>query len=135
MPQRYHESLSSREATARLAAAIAPHVNASDKCLLVFDGPTALYRLSGGCVPSRLVYPDHLNNALERSALGLVQEDEVARILALQPGAIVTASRPLTLQNEAALALVEQAIARDYVAAESGDMHGRTITAWVREPD
>lgn len=135
LPQRYQESLAERGATAQLAAAIAPHVNGSDKCLLVFDGPTALYRLSGGCVPSRLVYPDHLNNALERHALGLVQEYEVARILAARPGAIVTASRPLTVQNEAALALVEQAIARDYIAAESGDMHGRTITAWVRQPD
>lgn len=102
LPQRYQESLAEREATARLAAAIAPHVNGTGTCLLVFDGPTALYRLSGGCAPSRLVYPDHLNNALESGALRMVQEGEVARILASHPGAIVTADRALTVQNAAA---------------------------------
>jgi hypothetical protein len=132
LPQRYHESLAERAATARLAQAIAPHVDSANKCLLVFDGPTALYRMSGGCAPSRLVYPDHLNNALEAGALGLVQADEVARILATQPGAIVTASRPVTMQNQAAKALVEAAIARGYVQARAEELHGRTITAWVR---
>lgn len=135
LPQRYAESLAERGATQRLAEAIAPHVDAPENCLLVFDGPTALYRMSGGCAPSRLVYPDHLNNALEQDALGLTQEDEVARILANRPGAIVTASRPLTLQNHAAKALVETAIARDYVQGATEEMHDRTITVWVRRPD
>ncbi len=133
LPQRYQQSLAERDGAAHLAAAIAPHVDGRDRCLMVFDGPTALYRMSGGCVPSKLVYPDHLNNALERRALGLVQEQEVARILAMRPGAIVTASRPMTVQNEAAKAMVEAAVARDYVEAARADMHGRTITAWVRQ--
>ena len=132
LPQRYQESLDQRRDFATLAAAIAPHVDATDRCLLVFDGPTALYRATGGCVGSRLVYPDHLNNALERGALGLVQEDEVARILAAGPGAIVTANRPYTPQNAAAKAMVEAAIASDYRAAASARLNGRIITAWVR---
>lgn len=132
LPQRYAESQAERAATEQMATVIAPHVDSANHCLLVFDGPTALYRMSGGCAPSRLVYPDHLNNALEQGALGMVQEDEVARILANNPGAIVTASRPLTIQNHTAKALVEAAIARDYVAGASVEMHGRTITAWVR---
>ena len=133
LPQRYVHSREETAATQRLALAIAPHVDSAHHCLMVFDGPTALYRMSGGCAPSRLVYPDHLNNALEQGALGLVQEDEVARILDARPGAIVTASRPLTLQNHAAKALVEAAIARDYVRATSEEIHDRTITAWVRK--
>ena len=115
-----------------LAAAIAPHVGQDSDCLWLFDGPTALYRMTGSCVPTKFVYPDHLNNALEVNALGVSQVAEVARVLATRPGAIVTASSPMTIQNAEATALVEAALERDYVEDLSVDMHDRTLTAWIR---
>ncbi len=132
LPDRYEYSLKERGAAEDLAAAIAPHVGEDSDCLWLFDGPTALYRMTGSCVPTKFVYPDHLNNALEVNALGVSQAGEVARVLSTRPGAIVTASRPMTIQNEEAAALVEAALERDYVEDLSVEMHDRTLTAWIR---
>lgn len=131
LPSHYSLAQDSRAAAGRMAAAIAPHVDGERRCLLVFDGPTALYRLSGSCLPSRFVYPDHLNNALERNALGIRQEHEVARILAARPPVIVIADTPLTPQNPAALGLVRAAIARDYRPLAVEKFHKRTVRAFV----
>jgi hypothetical protein len=132
LPARYQHSLAERAAAKQLAATIAPHVRADGDCLWLWDGPTALYRMSGSCVPTRFVYPDHLNNALETPALGLDQTVEVARVLATTPGAIVTASSPMTHQNMEATALVEAALAEGYAQGLSVEMDNRTLTVWVR---
>ena len=116
----------------RFAATIAQSSTDSDACIFVFDGPRSLYRLAGSCLPSRFVYPDHLNNALERDALGVSQEGEVARILAIRPPVIVTADTPLTPQNEQAKALVLEHIARDYRELADIEIGDRTIRAWER---
>lgn len=134
LPARYQQSLHYRGATADLATVIAPHVDASRRCLWVWDGPTVLYRLSGSCVPTRYVYPDHLNNALETGALEVDQFEEVRRVLATRPAAIVTADRGVTIRNEDALQLVEATVRRDYVPLLCANMHRRQITAWVRAP-
>lgn len=134
LPARYEQSLDQREAAHRLAAAIAPHVDDSENCLWVWDGPTVLYRLSGGCVPTRYVYPDHLNNALEMNALEADQLAEVQRVLATRPGAIVTADKGMTIRNAEAMQHVEATLQRDYEPRLTVSMHGREITAWVRNP-
>jgi hypothetical protein len=54
-------------------------------------------------------------------------------VLATKPNAIVTASRPMTLQNSQATALVEEALAANYTQSISVEMHGRTLTAWIRQ--
>lgn len=132
LPARYQHSLAEREAAEQLAAVIAPHVGEDKDCLWLWDGPTALYRMTSSCVPTRFVYPDHLNNALETPALGTDQTAEVARVLATRPGAIVTASSPMTYQNEDATALVDAALAAGYTRSISVEMHDRTLTAWLR---
>ena len=132
LPERRAESLAERESARQLSMAIAPYVGASSDCLFVWDGPTALYRMTGSCVPTKYVYPDHLNNALESHALGIDQEAEVARILAEKPGAIITASDPVTLQNHAAEALVMEELSRNYEKRRTVPMHGRKLTAWIR---
>ena len=129
---RHAGSLAERRAEARLSSAIVPHVGASRDCLYVFDGPTALYRTTGSCLPSRFVYPDHLNNALETPALGVSQTEELARILSDRPGAIVTANRAVTQQQANNLARVRDAIHRDYRPLITISLHDRAITAWVR---
>lgn len=134
VPYQYWVSHENRAATFRLAEAIAPHLDAkAGKCLLVFDGPTSLYDLTESCLPTRLIYPDHLNNALEMNALGVRQEDEVHRILATDPPVIVTAGQPLTPQHYAAKDQVDAAIARDYRLLAKETLHHRYIFAWVRK--
>jgi hypothetical protein len=132
MPQQYQLAHDSRNAMSRLANAIVPYVDASaGRCLLVFDGPTSLYRMSGSCLPSRFVYPDHLNNVLERDALGIRQEDEVARILAGRPPVIVTADTPVTPQNPEAERRVRDALKKHYRPLATEVLRNRVIRAWV----
>lgn len=131
MPFQYAMTQDNRAAIERLAAAIAPRVDDESRCLFVFDGPPALYRMSASCLPTRYPYPDHLNNVLERKALGVRQEDEVARILAARPPVIVTANRPATPQNRAATRLVEQAIARDYREIAREPLGPRDFHVWA----
>ncbi|MFO6448499.1 ArnT family glycosyltransferase [Erythrobacter sp. NE805] len=136
VPYQYWVSHQNRSAIQHLADAIAPHLDAREgRCLLVFDGPTSLYQLTGSCLPTRLIYPDHLNNALESEALMVRQEDEVARILAGHPPVIVTAAKPLTPQNFAAKDRIDAAIARDYRPLASEELHHRRIHAWVLRAD
>jgi len=131
-PARYAGSLAERRAEARLSAAIVPFIGSERDCLYVFDGPTALYRTTGTCLPTRFIYPDHLNNALETHALGIDQTDEIVRILAARPGAIVTASTPVTMQQPRNLALIDKAIQRHYRPLLTISQHDRAITAWAR---
>ncbi len=131
LPERYQASRAMAADITQLAADTAPYVG-PETCLFVYDGPTVLYRLTNSCVPSRVVYPDHLNNALETKALGVDQADEVARIMATRPGAIVTADKALAPQNRETTALVVAAIEANYRPLTSADVHGRVHTVWVR---
>ncbi|WP_370032304.1 ArnT family glycosyltransferase [Qipengyuania mesophila] len=131
LPRQYAQSQVQRATIARLASAIAPHVDARH-CLWIFDGPTALYRMTGSCLPTRFIYPDHLNNALERDSLGVKQEAEIARILAARPPVIVTADTALTPQNPRAQRLVTQEIAAHYRPLAQARLHERNIRAWQR---
>lgn len=132
LPDRHAGSLAARADIAHMAETIKPVVDGSDNCLFVFDGPTALYRLSNSCAPSRFVYPDHMNNALETQALGIDQTAEVARILAARPPAIVVADRPVTPQNPDVERLVRQALEQDYRAGSSMQHLDRVFTVHFR---
>jgi 4-amino-4-deoxy-L-arabinose transferase-like glycosyltransferase len=132
LPGDYARANADRRAEEQVTAAIAPYVGAKRDCLYVFDGPTVLYRTTGSCLPSRFVYPDHLNNALETRALGIDQTAEVARILANRPGVIVTAAKPVTRQRAENLKLVHDAIRSSYGPLLTTVLQGREITAWVR---
>jgi hypothetical protein len=131
-PDRYTYSQDERRVEARLSAEIAPFVGTKRDCLYVFDGPTALYRTTGTCRPTRYIYPDHLNNALEKNSLKVDQPTEIARILANRPGVIVTADVPVTFQRKVNLALIRHATERDYRPLITASLQGRSITAWVR---
>ena len=132
VPRHTAETQAGRAAMAQMVAAIRPHVGPDGPCLLVFDGPTALYRLTSSCLPSRIVYPDHWNNALERNSLGIDRLAELRRVLAQQPGAIVTGDDPVARQDADTVALIEGAITADYRPAASGTIRDRTYRVWVR---
>lgn len=131
-PGDYADSQNERRTEARLSAAIAPYVGHTRDCLYVFDGPAALYRTTGTCLPTRYLYPDHLNNALEAHSLEVDQPREIARILAARPGVIVTADRPMTVQRKENLALIRGATQAGYRPLISASLHDREVTAWVR---
>jgi hypothetical protein len=132
MPHRYAHSYNERRTEARLSDAIAPYVGARRDCLYVFDGPAVLYRTTGTCLPTRYLYPDHLNNGLEIHSLEVDQPTEIARILALRPGVIVTANHYMTVQRKENLALIRQATRADYRPLVTAALHNREVTAWVR---
>jgi len=126
------DTLEHRRSAAALTAAIAPYVGRDGNCLYVFDGPTALYRLTNSCVPTRFVYPDHLNNVLEARALGIDQPGEVARIMATRPGAVVTANNPVAPQNPLSLQAVNEALHAHYVPTANADLYQRRLRVWIR---
>lgn len=129
---RFEQSRDQRADVAALAVEIAPYVDGASRCMWIHDGPTVLYRLSGSCVPTRFVYPDHLNNALETPALGIDQTAEAARILSLGPPVIVTADEPVTIMNPEVSAMVRTTLDRDYTPIGSAIINDREITAWAR---
>jgi hypothetical protein len=120
------QTRANRIAINELAEAIRPQVS-DGSCLWIHDGPMALYRLSGACAPTRFAYPDHLNNALERRALGIDQAQEVSRVLATRPGAIVTADRPVTPQNQQVLDVLHAELAAHYDTVFEAPLMDRTI--------
>ncbi|MFB0613277.1 ArnT family glycosyltransferase [Aurantiacibacter poecillastricola] len=135
LPERHASSQERRDAVDTLAAAIAPHVDRNQDCLWIWDGPTVLYRLTDSCVPTRYVYPDHLNNTLETGALGVDQVAEIDRILSGRPGAIVTADKGVTIRNPVAAERVARALERTYEPRAVATIHGRELTAWTRRTD
>lgn len=94
----WHEAAQQKAVMKQLVKATEGHVSRRN-CLYVFDGPTALYSLVETCMPTRFIYADHLNNALESGALGVDQTAELERVLADRPGVIVTAPSLLAAQE------------------------------------
>lgn len=132
LPDRLQRANDERQAADRLTHAVSPFVGSDENCLFVFDGPVALYRTTHSCLPTRFIYPDHLNNALERDALEIDQPVEVARILANRPGVIVTADRPMTVLREESVAQIEGATEANYRPLMTISLGKRYLTAWVR---
>ncbi|GGF04570.1 hypothetical protein GCM10011611_07500 [Aliidongia dinghuensis] len=95
-----------------IAQAAQPHHG----CIYVYDGYPALYMLTHSCLPTRWVFPGHLNTSDESSgnALGVDPAAEVRRILAMQPEVIIDDAPAYELGNPETRALVETALARDY---------------------
>ena len=105
------------EAMAVAAAATPQHGG----CIWVYDGYPALYLLTQSCLPSRWVFPGHLNTANEASkaAIGVDPVTEVRRILAAKPEVIIDDAPLYALANPSTRALVNAALQRDYRLAAS----------------
>ncbi|MDB5395031.1 MAG: hypothetical protein JWM91_2537 [Rhodospirillales bacterium] len=95
-----------------VAQAAQPHHG----CIYVYDGYPALYMLTHSCLPTRWVFPGHLNTSDEASAkaLGVDPVAEVRRVLAMRPEVIVDDAPAYEFGNPETRALVETALARDY---------------------
>lgn len=101
-------------------------------CLYVFLGPTALYTATNACHLSPYVFPDHLESAVEATALPVSPETEVERIFANRPTVVVTEPRHFLARNNATAAIVERHLACDYRLAGQFQIDGKDPTKiWV----
>jgi hypothetical protein len=98
------------------AQAVAQAATPARGCLYVYDGYPALYMLTHSCLPSKWVFPGHLNTQDEASAkaIGVDPVAEIRRILATRPGAIVDDYPRFAFGNRATRAVLRKALARDY---------------------
>ncbi|WP_261268753.1 hypothetical protein [Sphingomonas sp. LC-1] len=98
------------------AMAIARAAMPDRGCLYVYDGYPALYMLTHSCLPSKWVFPGHLNTSDEASAaaLGVDPVFEIRRILAARPGAIVDDYPRFTFGNPATRKVLSDVLAKDY---------------------
>ncbi len=106
----YDYSKGGRAEAQKMVEAIGPVPN----CLYVHNGFPSLYQLSNSRLPTRFIFPGHLNTAVEAKAIGVDPVAEVARILANKPDAIVTDLPVFSQGNTQTQALVDAAVARDY---------------------
>lgn len=83
-------------------------------CLWVYSGDALLYAESHRCAPTRFLFPPHLNLGRENGAIGVEQATEVRRILASRP-AVIVMRPPFRDEERHIRALVDLAVARDYV--------------------
>jgi len=99
---------------ARIAAMVdAARPYAAQGCIYINDGPTIVYLLTHSCLPSPYVFPEHLNNAGEASAIDAARS--MAELLAGRPSAIFVADRPmLHPRNVETAAMLNATLAHDY---------------------
>jgi hypothetical protein len=102
------------EQIARATRLIASRIGGG--CMYIYEGPTILYHTTNACLVSRFVFPDHLGNALEASALGVDTAAEMRAILARKPRIIVTATHLVIkyTPNRAVHAILVSGLASDY---------------------
>ena len=85
-----HVGESRRQDSADVAAlAAAMPAEVATGCLLVYEGPTILYHLTGACLSGRYVFPGHFTEPEEEGALERPMAEVLRSALAQRPLAIV----------------------------------------------
>jgi hypothetical protein len=96
---------------AALVEAARPY--AARGCLYLNDGPSIVYLLTHSCLPTRYIFPEHLNNADEAEATDAARA--MAALLASHPSAILVADKPTVhARNATTAAMLETALTHDY---------------------
>lgn len=101
-----------RGAPAQFAQVVAA-IGHGPGCLYVYSGDPMLYPMSGRCRLSRYIFPSHLGRKRERGAIGVDQQAEIERILALKP-VVVVLRTPYFGERTELRALVIMRMAKDY---------------------
>jgi hypothetical protein len=100
-----------RARIATLVDAARPY--AAQGCLYLNDGPPIVYLLTHSCLPTRYVFPSHLNEADEAPATDAARA--MAALLASRPSAIFVADKPMNhARNAKTAALLDAALASNY---------------------
>ena len=122
-----------RAAIPLIADMLRPYVGSQSHCLYVYDGPMALYQATNSCLPTRYIYPDHLNNALEMHSIGVDTGQEVERIFAGRPGAVITTSLiAVPKRNEITAKIVHDRLAQGYTRIDNVYFPPRILELFVR---
>lgn len=126
-----------RKGGAREAAQLARAARAESGCIYVYAGYPALYMLTGSCLPSRWAFPGTLNMRDEQhpAAIGTDPAGEVRQILARRVPVIVDEYPHTTYGNPATRAVLDRALAADYVlTACPATGAGRAQLVYRRKP-
>jgi hypothetical protein len=98
---------------AAMVEAVRPYT--AHGCIYVNDGPTILYLLTGSCLPTRYVFPGHLDDATEAEATHATKS--MIELLATRPSAIFVPDTPSEPpRNAVTAALLQAALAQNYQA-------------------
>lgn len=89
--------------------------NRGDGCIYVTEDIVSLYLLTGSCLPTRYIMPDHLILKRYVTALGDNQTAEMRQLLASKPGVIVYLDDPDSVYSAAPHALLLAALRDDYI--------------------
>lgn len=125
--------LHNREGFDRTAAFVKSRLHGG--CLYIYYGPTQFYTATNACHVSPYVFPDHLETAVEATALPVSPEVEIDRILASAPTVIMTGHRRKLARNNRTAAILEHHLWCDYQLARKVPAGlGRTLDIWTRKP-
>jgi hypothetical protein len=75
--------------TAAQFAGVVDAIGHGPGCLFVFSGESLFYPASGRCAQTRYHFPSHLGRTREEGAIGVDQQAETERVLALKPTIVV----------------------------------------------
>lgn len=97
--------------TAHMTAAIEQHLG--NGCLYLYEGDPILYSTTRSCLPTRYIFPSHINSAVESKAID--QPAALRAVLATHPTVIVMADHPLDSQPSLATrGMLERELAAHY---------------------
>ena len=97
-----------------LAAAV-DALKGSKTCIFVYDGYPALYDATSSCLLTTRPFPSHLHSLNEGGATGIVQVQEIRRIMASRPERVVTMEPAYAEENPASREEVYGVLRREYV--------------------
>ncbi|WP_020176644.1 ArnT family glycosyltransferase [Methyloferula stellata] len=103
-------------------------------CIYLNDGPPIVYLLTRSCLPTRYVFPGHLNEAAEADATHATEA--MADLLAARPSAIFVADKPLVQpRNRVTAAMLDAALASGYqrIATLPDAVAGRQQVLYARK--
>lgn len=128
---RYRKAANSRGSEAEFAT-ISTHLRTvlAGRCLYVMDAPPALYSATGACFATRFVFPHHLMDEHFAGFPETSQTEELRRILAAQPGAVVMRDRPSKYASPAAWSFLTSRLRRDYTLTAVLPLGKRRYQVW-----
>ncbi|MEO6218392.1 MAG: glycosyltransferase family 87 protein [Sphingomonas sp.] len=117
--------------TAAQFASVVDAIGHGPGCLFVFSGESLFYPASGRCALTRYHFSSHLGRVREQGAIGVDQQDEIARILSLKPAIVVF--RPAYRGERAELRAMAMAeMRRSYRLRATRQLGTRAIEIYAR---
>ncbi|GAA0307806.1 hypothetical protein GCM10009087_17280 [Sphingomonas oligophenolica] len=117
--------------TAAQFAGVVEAIGHGPGCLYVFSGESMFYPASGRCALTRYIFPSHLGRLREEGAIGVDQQAEIERILALKPEIVVF--RPPYFGERATLrAMAIQEMRRHYRLRATRPLGAQAIQIYER---